>query len=160
MKKHFFLTASAVSLGLALVAAQPASAKDGVNVGVLSCEVAPGVGLIIGSSKSMSCVFDPAGGKAKQRYRGSINKIGLDIGVTNKSYIKWVVFAPGEVQKGALAGDYGGVSAEATVVAGVGANALVGGLKKSITLQPVSVQGQTGLNLAAGVAGMKLKYVK
>ena len=69
----------------------------------------------------------------------------------------WVVFAPGKIDRGALAGKYAGGSAEGTVGVGVGANVLVGG-KKSITLQPVSVKGQTGLNLAAGISGLTLRY--
>ena len=138
---------------------QGALAASGVNVGVLSCTIAPGVGLILGSSKGVACMFDPSDGP-KQHYAGSITKLGVDVGFTNKSYVKWLVFAPGKLGGGALAGSYGGGSAQATVVAGLGANVLVGGLKKSVALQPLSVQGQTGLNLAVGIAGLNLKYVK
>jgi hypothetical protein len=102
------------------------------------------------------CTFVSASGR-KEHYSGSIGKLGIDIGVTSKSYIKWAVFAPGNIKRGALAGTYVGGSAEATVGVGLGANVLVGGFKKSIALQPVSIQGQTGLNVAAGVSSLTLK---
>jgi hypothetical protein len=141
---------------LLLAAAMPAEAKPGVNIGSLSCTVEGGVGLIIGSSKDATCVFQKTGG-GRERYRGNISKLGLDIGVTDKSYIRWLVFAPGKVGRGALAGSYGGASAEASAGLGLGANVLIGGFKRSIALQPVSVQGQTGLNLAVGISRLKLK---
>ncbi len=135
----------------------PISAASGVRVGVLNCTVKGGVGLILGSRKTMNCSFKPAGGSAES-YTGSVTKIGLDVGVTTKSYITWGVFAPGKLKAGSLAGSYGGGSAEATLGLGLGANVLIGGLKKSIALQPLSVQGQKGLNVAVGIAGMSFKY--
>jgi hypothetical protein len=137
------------------VAASPAFAKSGVKVGMLTCNVDGGVGLIIGSSKGVSCAFDN-GGKIEY-YEGSIGKLGVDIGVTGKTVIAWAVFAPGKVNRGALAGHYAGATAEATVAVGLGANVLIGGSKKSIALQPLSVQGQTGLNVAAGIASLRLE---
>ena len=137
-----------------------AEAGTGVKIGLLSCYIAGGIGYIIGSSKAVDCVFQPSGGGKVERYRGSIGKLGIDIGVTSQSVVAWAVFAPGKTKAGALQGNYGGVSAEVTVVAGLGANVLVGGFQKSITLQPVSVQAQTGLDIAAGIAGLRLTYVK
>jgi hypothetical protein len=43
---------------------------------------------------------------------------------------------------------------------GAGANVLVGGSSKQITLQPVSVEGSVGLNAAAGIGVVELQYVK
>jgi hypothetical protein len=148
------MTATVLALGSLSL---PAGAKSGVKVGALSCTVEGGVGLILGSSKEMNCTFDPAGSGKRERYTGRITKLGLDIGVTGESYIRWLVFAPGKIERGALEGSYGGASAEATVGVGLGANVLVGGLKDSIALQPVSVQGQEGLNIAAGISSMKLE---
>jgi hypothetical protein len=37
--------------------------------------------------------------------------------------------------------------------------ALIGGSSNHITLQPLSIEGMTGLNVAAGVAGLRLDYV-
>jgi len=133
-----------------------AQAASGVKVGTLNCDVSGGIGLILGSSKSMKCTFNRANGKAEY-YSGTISKFGVDIGITGKQYMSWVVFAAGSLKPGALAGTYGGATAEATAIVGVGANVLVGGSGRSIALQPLSVSGQTGLNVAAGVASLSLQ---
>ena len=145
-------------LGAAAIATVPAAswAQSGANVGSLSCLVSGGIGFVFGSSKDLDCIFTATDGKA-QRYTGTINKYGVDIGFTKQAHILWLVFAPGSVAPGALAGDYGGATAGATVGAGVGANVLLGGSNKQITLQPVSVEGSVGLNIAAGIAGVELK---
>jgi hypothetical protein len=145
---------------IALSSATIASAQSGANVGVLSCTVEGGIGLILGSSKDMTCNFDPTDGSESQHYVGNVGKLGLDIGVTNESYISWQVIASGNLEPGSLAGNYVGASAQATAGVGVGANVLVGGSNESITLQPLSVQGQTGLNLAVGIGTMKLSYAE
>ena len=147
----------AASLAVLTTSAQTAVAQQGVKVGALRCDVAAGLGLIITSSKDMRCVFTSARGH-REHYYGTIRKFGLAIGATNRGVLAWDVFAPSEGPKrGALAGDYAGVGASATVGAGVGANALVGGFGRSFKLQPLSVQAQTGLALAAGVASMTLR---
>ncbi|MFN4142551.1 DUF992 domain-containing protein [Aestuariivirga sp.] len=151
MKK--IVLASLIALGLATT---PALAKKGVKIGVLSCDVSGGVGMIIGSSRSVDCVFEGTVGQ-RERYVGSIGRFGLDVGVTGKAVMAWAVFAPGKINRGALAGRYAGASAEASVALGLGANVLIGGSDKSIALQPLSVQAQTGLNIAAGVASLRLK---
>lgn len=145
-------------IAAAAAGSAPTLAKSGVRVGALNCVVEGGVGLILGSKKGMTCTFKSTNGRS-ERYKGSITRLGVDIGVTGKAYMTWAVFAPGRLKSGSLAGNYGGAGAEATVGVGLGANVLVGGFKKSIALQPLSVQGQTGLNVAAGVAGLKLRYV-
>ena len=157
MKKTVLAATAAIMFATAGGLSTAAQAAD-VEVGTLNCKVAGGVGLIIGSSKGLSCVFDPAGGGASQRYTGSVDKVGVDIGFTNETRIIWTVLAPSsDVPYGALAGTYAGASAEATAGVGVGANALVGGSKNSFTLQPLSIQGQTGLNVAGGLARMTLR---
>lgn len=151
--------AALLALGLAV---SPAVAKNnkGVKIGVLSCDVSGGVGLILASSRSVDCTFERTVGGRNERYKGTIDRLGIDIGVTGKAVMAWVVFAPGKLKRGALAGSYGGVSAEASVAVGLGANVLLGGSNKSIALQPLSLQAQTGLNVAAGIAALRLKYVK
>ncbi|MEM7424809.1 MAG: DUF992 domain-containing protein [Pseudomonadota bacterium] len=154
--KKFLITTSAALVMMASLGAERAAAQNAVEIGVLNCVVAGGIGFIFGSSKEMNCRFEQAG--RVERYTGSISKFGLDIGVTGKAYMAWAVFAPRtNLDPGALQGTYGGATAEATAGLGVGANALVGG-GNSITLQPVSVQGQSGLNVAAGIASMKLRF--
>ncbi len=144
---------------LALAAmASAAEAKPGVKIGVLTCGIQGGVGFIIGSSKSVDCVYTPGHGRHTEHYTGTIGKLGVDVGVTKESELVWAVFAPGKVGRGALKGTYTGVSAEATAGIGLGANVLVGGFKHTINLQPVSVQAQVGLDVAAGLSSLHLKY--
>jgi len=145
-------------LGLAAVAsftiASAAQAQPGVKAGVLSCEVSGGWGFVFGSSKDMNCTFSPTQGDP-EHYVGTINKYGVDIGYTRGGIMVWAVLAPGDVGHGALAGSYGGVTAGAAVGIGANAHALVGGAN-NVTLQPLSIEGQTGLNVAAGVASLNL----
>jgi len=150
MKKLIVCAAAAI-----LAFAPVARAGGGVKVGVLQCDVAGGVGLIIGSSKDADCVFRSNGGRV-EHYHGRVGKLGVDIGVTGQTVLAWAVFAPGAVGRGALRGSYAGLSAEATIGVGLGANVLVGGFKHGINLQPISVQAQTGLNIAGGVGSLTL----
>jgi hypothetical protein len=146
----------------ALAAAFPtlAAAQAGrVKVGTLTCNVSPGLGYVVGSRREMSCTFTPSS-RRRELYVGSITRIGLDIGATSAGRLVWAVYAPGSAARGALAGSYGGASAEGTVGAGLGANVLIGGSNRSIALQPVSVQGQTGINLALGIAGLELRAAR
>src|SRR6185437_4971912 len=130
----------------------PASAQaNRTKVGTLSCDISGGVGLIITSKKDLTCMFTPSQPGPREVYVGSITKFGLDLGATAGGEMVWAVYAPTTRRFGALAGRYGGDTAEATVGAGVGANVLVGGSNRTVTLQPLSVQGQAGLNVAAGV---------
>ena len=130
------------ALALAFIAmATPAHAH--VRAGMLNCTVAPGVSFIIGSQKSLTCTFRPVRGRS-EHYSGRITRIGLDVGFTTGGRIAWAVYAPARRGAGALAGVYGGASAEATIAGGVGANVLIGGLRRSITLQPVSLGAQEG----------------
>jgi hypothetical protein len=149
------LAASALLLSAMMVPAQAASI---VKIGVLTCRVEGGAGFLIGSAKGVDCKFQPTGGGKSERYTGSIGKFGLDIGITEDTIMAWLVFAPGKTKAGALKGSYGGISAEATAGLGVGANILVGGFRKTINLQPISVQAQKGLNIALGVASLTLRY--
>lgn len=128
-----------------------------MKVGSLRCEVSGGLGLIIASTKEMECVFTSARGR-REHYYGKIQKFGLDIGATTRGVLAWDVFAPtAGPPRGALAGDYAGVGASATAGVGAGANALIGGSDRSFTLQPLSIQVQSGLNLSAGVASLTLR---
>lgn len=149
--------AGLASLALATLAVSSPAHAAHVEAGVLNCTVYGGAGFVFGSSKELDCTFKGVNG-GTEHYRGSIDKYGLDLGFTSKSKIYWTVFAPSaDFPRGALAGTYGGASAEATVGYGVGANALIGGSENSIALQPVSVQGQQGLNIAVGISQLKLR---
>ncbi|HWD57280.1 MAG TPA: DUF992 domain-containing protein [Stellaceae bacterium] len=141
-------------VGIAALAG-PASAQSAVSVGTLTCNVASGFGFIFGSSKALNCTFSGLG--RAEHYVGNITKFGADIGYTSGGILVWTVVAPVAVMRpGALAGAYAGGTASATVGVGLGANALVGGSNNTIALQPLSIEGNTGLNVAAGVASITL----
>ena len=141
---------------IAAMAATASAQSGGVNAGSLQCRVSGGMGFVFGSSKDLDCVFSRPDGKG-ERYVGTINKYGVDIGFTSEGYMVWAVFAPGQVQKGALAGTYSGATADVAAGLGLGANVLVGGSSKQIALQPASIEGMTGLNVAAGFGQITLK---
>ena len=143
--------------GTAVAQQRPA---DRVQAGTLTCDISGGIGFIIGSQKTLNCSFVPALPGPPEFYAGVLSKLGIDLGATAGGVMVWSVYAPTSRAAGALAGSYGGASAEATVGAGVGANILVGGSNRTVELQPLSVQGQTGLNVAAGVAGIELRWVR
>ncbi len=152
------ILAAALTVAGALAAA-PAQAQN-VQAGTLVCDVSAGVGLIVASQREMACTFTNSRGEPEV-YIGQIRRFGLDVGATAGGQMIWTVFAPsGRFTRGALAGNYSGASAEASVVAGLGANVLVGGSNRSFALQPLSVQGQAGLNLAVGVADLQLRAVR
>jgi hypothetical protein len=154
-----FLLSLIATTAVAAIPAAASAQSGGVNVGSLQCRVSGGMGFVFGSSKDLDCLLARTDGKG-ERYVGTINKYGVDIGFTKEAQMVWLVFAPGAIGPGALAGEYGGATASATVGAGVGANVLLGGSSKQITLQPVSVEGSVGLNVAAGVAGVTLRPAK
>ena len=156
MIKKLAMTTAALGLAAGLLA--PGAQAQGVKAGVLSCNVASGFGFIFGSSREINCTFSTGGGRV-EHYTGSINKFGVDIGYTKGGVIVWGVLAPtANLAPGSLAGNYGGVTAGATVGVGLGANVLVGGSNNSIALQPVSIEGNTGLNVAAGIADLSLTF--
>lgn len=137
-------------------------AQERIELGELECFVDAGTGFIIGSQKDISCVFNSyASEDIVDNYFGVINKFGLDIGSTQESYIKWIVVAPTDspFTKGFLHGDYVGASASATFAVGLGANVLIGGSSKTFALQPISLQSQKGLNIAAGIAEIELRSI-
>jgi hypothetical protein len=148
------LTAAAA---FAALIASPALAQSSVKVGTLTCDISAGIGLLISQQQTMTCAFQPADGGPPDNYTGRIDKFGLALGEVQQGTMVWGVLAPASgFPHGALAGTYGGVGAEATAGAGLGANLLVGGTGRSFSLQPLTVQGQAGLNFAAGVTTLTL----
>ncbi|HZP70928.1 MAG TPA: DUF992 domain-containing protein [Pseudolabrys sp.] len=145
----------AAMAGLALIALAALPAEARVRAGMLTCTVAPGMGFVIGSQKSVNCNFRSVRGW-EESYSGHISRLGVDVGFTEGGTIAWAVYAPAEGGRGALAGSYGGATGEATIGAGLGANVLVGGFQRSIALQPVSVGAQRGLNVGVGIGGLEL----
>lgn len=154
--KSGFVSAS-LALAMGVLACGPAQAQGGVQVGTLTCNVSGGWGFVFGSSKALRCTF--ARGGPPEHYAGSINKFGVDIGYTQGGVLVWGVFAPSSnLAPGALSGNYVGATGSATVGVGAGANVLVGGSNRTISLQPLSIEGNTGLNVAAGIGAISLRY--
>jgi len=154
-----FRKSAAAGLALsALALLAPARAADTtVKIGLINCHVSSGWGFVFGSTRDLRCVF--TGGGRTENYTGKISKFGVDIGFQQSGVLLWAVLAPStDLKAGALTGDYGGVTAGAAAGVGGNANVLVGGSTKSISLQPVSIEGDTGINLAVGVASITLKY--
>jgi hypothetical protein len=153
-----FALACAATLAAVAIYPSGAQAQNRVKVGTLDCQMSGGVGMIVASRKEVLCRFIPSiRGWRGETYAGSISRFGIDLGATAGGNLIWAVYAPTSAGRYALAGSYGGASAEATVGAGLGANALVGGNNRTVMLQPLSVQGQAGVSVAAGVAGLELR---
>jgi hypothetical protein len=150
----------AMAVAISAVVGASAAAQERAQVGELTCDISAGLGLVFGSQKTLNCTFMPATPGPIEYYAGTLTKVGVDIGATTGGVMVWLVYAPTERPTGALSGSYGGATAEASVGGGVGANVLIGGSNRTVELQPVSLQGQTGLNVAAGVAGIDLRWVK
>ena len=137
-----------------------ANALPPVRAGILQCQGGQNVGFVVGSVTSLECVFKSEG-RRPEPYIATVRRYGLDLGITAQTQLAWAVSAPNNrVSRGDLAGNYGGVGANASVGIGGGGNFLVGGPANSYALQPVSLQGQTGLNVAAGIADIQLEPVR
>jgi hypothetical protein len=157
MLKKSLMAAAFTGLALsALPLATPARAEVGVRAGVLTCNVASGAGFVFGSDRAVSCTYSGSGGRV-EHYAGNIAKFGVDIGYTKGGVLMWAVLAPtNNPPPHALTGSYGGVTAGAAVGVGGNANLLIGGSNHEISLQPLSVEGEKGLNVAAGIAEIRL----
>jgi hypothetical protein len=156
MSRLHLATALAAAVGLASAFAPPTAAQSGVKVGNLTCNVSSGWGFVFGSSRSLNCTFAGPGGRYEY-YVGNISKFGVDLGYTQGGVLIWTVVAPtANLAPGSLAGGYAGGTASATVGVGVGANALIGGSGNTIALQPLSIEGNRGLNVAAGIGAISL----
>jgi hypothetical protein len=128
-----------------------------VQVGILECRGGASIGFIVGSVTHLGCVLR-VDGMPEDRYVATIRKVGLDLGITEESALAWGVFAPtSRLGPGDLSGNYAGVDGSAAIGVGVGGNVLVGGSNNSIALQPLSVQGQVGLSVAAGLESLELR---
>ena len=144
----------------ALVASFTSADALPVRAGILQCQGGQNVGFVVGSVTSLECVFQSEG-RRPEPYIATVRRYGLDLGITEQTRLSWAVNAPStRVGRGDLAGNYGGLGANASVGVGFGGNFLVGGPANSYALQPISVQGQTGLNVAAGVADIELQPVR
>jgi hypothetical protein len=142
---------------LAVLASVPAGAQVAPQIGLLSCDVSSGIGLILMQKQSMTCTFRRTGSSSVERYTGTIKEYGLELGGVEKGHLVWAVGAAMQGgAAGALGGTYAGVAADAAFGPGVGASVLIGGTGRAFSLQPVSVEGELGINIAAGIRTLNL----
>ena len=151
-----FRTAFAVAAVLATVMGSAMAQPNQIQVGTLTCSMSASIGLVIGSQKNVNCILRGKPGEPEEAYTGTMTTIGIDIGVTTGGVVVWAVFAASNRYAGMLAGTYAGATAEVSIAAGLGANVLVGGSNHTVALQPLSVQGQTGLDIAGGIGALEL----
>ena len=127
------------------------------QIGTLSCDVSKGIGMFVVDKQKLTCVFKPDKGGDADNYTGSIDEYGVAIGEVAAGHLIWGVLAETSgLPKGALAGTYSGIGANASVGPGAGANILAGGTGRSFSLQPISVEGQEGINIAGGITTVTL----
>ena len=156
MKKVLLCASMLGAVGLA-ASPQAANAASGVRIGTLECHESSGWGMVLAGSRAVRCAFSH--GDHVERYTGAISKYGVDLGYQGSATLVWAVFAPSDpLGPGAIAGNYGGATAGAAVGVGLSANALIGGSDRSVALQPLSIEGATGLDVAAGVGTLSLRY--
>jgi hypothetical protein len=160
MFRNLFAAIVIAAVSLALTAWPSDAQPRQVQVGTLTCSLSASIGLIVASQKNVNCVFRGGPGEPEEAYTGTMTTIGIDIGVTSGGVIIWAVFADTNRYFGMLAGTYAGATAEVSVAAGLGANVLVGGSHRSVALQPLSVQGQIGLDIAGGIGALELHSVR
>jgi hypothetical protein len=145
---------------LASAAFAPANAQGGVRVGTLTCQGHGTMGLLVTSTMSLTCVLSPQMSRRPERYIATIQRFGVDIGITADTTLAWVVFKTArQLGHGDIAGTYVGVTGGAVIGVGGNANVLIGGSNNGFSLQPLSLQASTGLNVAAGIAGLTLQAV-
>ena len=149
------VTVSAWAFGLA------ARAEQALELGVLRCHAVPGTGynLITRSTADVECTLTGSGG-FEESYRGETGiGLGIDLNLDREATIANTVLAAGDVDPGnyALAGKYAGAKASITVGVGVVAAVLVGGREKSFGLQPLALEGSTGLGLSGGIGYLYLE---
>ncbi len=157
MRRFLIPVGAAAALLAFLVSTRAQQPMQRVQVGLLECRGGSSVGFIVGSVTNLGCVFR-SDNMPEDRYVATVRKIGLDIGITQESALAWGVFAPvARLGPGDLSGNYAGAQGSASIGVGFGGNVLVGGSANSIALQPLSVQGQVGLNLALGVEALELR---
>ena len=157
MLRTAIATACIAAATITALMASPAQAQETrVQIGTLRCSLSSSIGLVVGSERNVSCIFT-ADNAPDEAYEGRLSRVGVDLGFTTGGRIIWTVFATTNRYEGMLSGRYVGATAEASIAVGLGANVLVGGSNGSVALQPLSVQGQTGFDIAAGVGELTLR---
>ncbi|MBL8908832.1 MAG: DUF992 domain-containing protein [Rhizobiales bacterium] len=148
------LAGGVAALGMMMTAA---SANTTVRAGTLECDLSGGIGLVFVEKQTMTCTFKGAHGGPPDIYTGKLDEVGITLGATAGGVMVWAVLAAQHsIPQGALAGTYAGLTANASIGVGGGANVLIGGTGRSFVLQPISLEGQVGINVAGGVTTLTL----
>ena len=163
MNTYKHLTPGMVLAGMLLLGLPipDAMARGGIEIGVLSCNSVEGTrrNLLIHSTVDVRCVFKTAEGE--ESYTGETGiGLGVDLNWNRTETTHFVVLGgTSDTRPGAhsLAGTYVGGKVSATVGVGGGAGVLVGGGAKNISLQPLAIEGSTGLGVAGGLGYLILK---
>jgi hypothetical protein len=156
MVRNAFAAVAAMAVALTMAFGSADAQPRRVQLGTLTCSMSASIGLIVGSQKNVNCIFRGQSGEPEEAYTGTMTTVGLDIGFTSGGVIVWTVFADTSRYAAMLAGTYVGATAEVSVAAGLGANVLVGGSNRTVALQPLSLQGQVGIDFAAGIGELSL----
>ena len=157
MRRSLVIAALAATVLGGLTSADAQAPATPVRVGVLECRGGTSVGFIVGSVTHLGCVLR-VDGMPEDRYIATIQKVGLDLGITTETALAWAVYSPvAQLGPGDLSGNYAGAQGSASLGVGAGGNVLVGGSNNSISLQPLSLQGQVGVNIAAGLESLELR---
>jgi Protein of unknown function (DUF992) len=151
------LLLAAIGASALICAIAPPALAERFRVGRLLCASTPRIGMVVGSAQSLRCEFHATNPPRQYVYVGRIRRVGLDLGATSAGVLSWAVFARNSrIGPGTLRGSYAGASGNVAVGPGIGANVLIGGSRRTIVLQPLSVERSIGLNLAAGVTSLTL----
>ena len=153
MKRVYLALVAAAALAVSFDAE---AAPAGVQVGVLTCDISPEVGLLVGSSRDLTCTFKTH--DRAEYYHGKVTNLGVDIGSHDGGQLTWAVVAPSKMIPGALAGNYAGVNGGVSAGVGAAANVLVGGSDHGVSLQPLSIAGDHGVNISGGITGIELTF--
>jgi hypothetical protein len=160
MKSLSVLARKPLGVAAVLAALAPFSAQAQSRAGALECKLAPSAAALVVQTRTIDCYFDDDTDAPPAHYVGTLTNIGAVAGVAGQGELAWgVLAATGAVGPGALAGKYVGPHGSFALGAGGGASVLVGGSHDTVTLQPVTVQVGTGLNVAAGIQELTLQYV-
>ena len=149
-----------ICFGAVLFCGAPSvEAQTSVEIGTLNCRLAPTVGAFLGSRRRMTCEFFSNSQQRLEQYSGTVTRFGVDVGAVGSGILSWRVLARTNIaRRGTIAGNYFGVSADASMGLGAGAKVLLGGSRRSTMLQPVAWVGNIGINLALGITGLTLRH--
>ena len=149
--------AVAVSSVAVSAVALAGSTMPQVSAGLLECRGDFATGYGFGSSRKVRCEFRPSMGM-NHYYAGTLDRVGLDFGISDQASMLWAVLATSpQVEPGALAGTYVGLSTGFALGPGFSANMLASqDATRQVTLQPISVSSDSGLSVSIAGASLTL----